>query len=152
MSVTNFALLLSTVEQAEGFSPSGAPDVGGTLQVGFGRNLTTDPLTRAEAAFLSTGPLQASIAFLTATLPWYAALDDVRSRTFAEMDYQLGGGGILGFKDMLACAAKGDWTGAGQNVLTNADGSPTELAIETPARAERYAYCLRTGLDYVAAA
>jgi lysozyme len=139
--------LAETIKSAEGFTPGIKPDSDGTWQTGYGRNLTTDPLTKEEGAFLLNGPMLARIFELSAALAWFRDLDDVRSRAFAEMAYQMGTAGFLGFRLMLKAASQGDWDTAAKNVQFNTDGSETDLAKETPTRAARYAQMLKTGLD-----
>ena len=141
------AKLLASIRLAEGFSPTPVPDSGGTVEVGYGRNLDTDPLTPAEAEVLLEGPVDNRIVAVTAALPWFEAATDARQRALVEMAYQMGTAGLLGFHDLLAAAANGAWVTAAWNVEHNADGSSTKLAIDTPARAARYAQMLRTGVD-----
>lgn len=75
-----------------------------------------------------------------ATLPVFAKLDKVRQNVVTEMVYQLGLGGAKTFTATLAALARGDYAAAA------ADIRHSHLAQETPARAERYARTIETGI------
>ena len=120
--------------------------------IGVGRNLDTNPLSGAEVEFLgcTTAELlagreitQEQSAFLLANdidrvcasldreLPWWKSrLSDVQ-RGMANMCFQMGLGGLLKFKRMLACLQAGDYVGARREALDS------EWARQTPKRAER---------------
>jgi hypothetical protein len=138
--------LAATIRQAEGFTATPIPDIGG-VEVGYGRNLNTDPLTKDEAEYLLQGPMMQRISALQNSLPWFNAMDDVRSRALCEMAYQMGSAGVLSFRQLLGCCAVKDWPGASRNVLETSAGTPTPLALQTPSRAHRYAQMLLTGVD-----
>lgn len=73
-------------------------------------------------------------------IPWWRTLGAVRAAVLLQMAYQMGVAGLLAFKNTLACAGNGDFAGAAANMLDS------DWAKETPARAEREAEQMRTGV------
>jgi lysozyme len=73
-------------------------------------------------------------------LPWWRSLDDIRANVLAKMAYQMGIGGLLGFKQMLAHVKAGEWD------LAKAAGLDSLWARQTPERADRELTELDTGV------
>lgn len=96
-------------------------------------------ITEAESRYLLTNRVSAATTGLRIKLPWFAGLDEARQSALVQMAYQLGLGGLLGFKNMLAAIQAGDYERAAQEALNSA------WAKQTPARAYRVADMIRNG-------
>lgn len=125
----------------------------GKKTIGVGRNLDDVGLTPEEEKHLGcttddlkTGRVKltgAQIDYLLANdmarvqrdldreLSWWRGRPADAQRALCNMVYQMGIGGVLKFKKMLACVHAGDWEGAKRNALDS------DWAKQTPGRAER---------------
>lgn len=143
--------IIALLRFEEGFKPAPYSDTEGYPTVGTGFKI---------------GPKNAPISNYTFTLPkevndvWlqclvndtvakmntyptiFAALkqcNDARRDILISMAYQMGAGGLAGFKNTLAMIAAGNFSGA-------ADGMLSSLwAKQTPARSKRHADVIRNG-------
>lgn len=78
------------------------------------------------------------------------SVNSARADVLAEMAYQMGVGGLLGFKRMLRFLAEGKYLAASREVVWR-DGSDeskgrSKLYLDTPERAEYYERVLREGV------
>ena len=73
--------------------------------------------------------------------PWYVDSPEPVRRAIQNMRYQLGRGGLAGFRNMLAALAYGNYAEAAREALNS------RWAQQTPARARRVAALIRKG-DY----
>lgn len=96
-------------------------------------------LTAEESAWLLRRRLDAKRAELSAALPWFKYLDEVRQAALLNMAYQLGVEGLLGFRKMLAAVRDMRWAEAESHALDS------DWAKQTPERAKRVARQLATG-------
>ena len=98
-------------------------EAGGTVAVGYGRNLSTNPLTGEEAGYLLNNDLQRVEGEVLGALPWVNGLDAPRRAVILNMAYNLGTGssarrmGLLGFPRMLEALKKGDYQIAADEML-----------------------------------
>jgi len=72
------------------------------------------------------------------------AMSEARRATLTQMSFQMGAAGLAGFVKTREFILHGDWYEASQEILrgkTRDDRS--QLAIDTPQRAQRYAFALR---------
>lgn len=72
-------------------------------------------------------------------LPWTDKLDEARKGVLLNMSFQLGLGGLLGFKNTLEQVKLGNYAKAAEMMLTS------KWAEQTPARAKRLAKQMETG-------
>lgn len=96
-------------------------------------------ITSEEAAYLLANDIAKFTTALRARLPWFGRLDEARQGVLANMAFQLGIDGVLGFKNTLALVDAGDYEGAARGMLAS------KWAQQTPARAGRLALQMRTG-------
>lgn len=147
----NLDALLSTLEQDEGFRPfayddgDGQPVVPGKVMVGhvtiwFGLCLEQGRVPQLPA----TMPREAlryvaegKWLELLMREPWMESLPENTQLGLAMMAYQMGAGGVLGFKRMVAALRAGDFEAAETHALDS------NWARQTPARAKRVAALLR---------
>lgn len=110
----------------------------GKLTIGYGYNITAG-MPQDEALVLMRYRLEKLAAQLDNKLAWFGGITPARQRALLNMAYQLGINGLLNFKNMLGCAAVGNWTGAAREALDS------KWAVQTPARAKRIANILGKG-------
>ena len=123
----------------EGFMPIPYRCTSGKLSIGYGTNIQ-DGITKEEALLLMRHRLGKVVAALESRLPFWFKLTDDRRRVLANMGYQLGIAGLMGFKRMLAALERGDYEAASREML----GSKW-ARLDTPARAGRLAERMRLG-------
>ena len=112
----------------------------GKLTIGVGRNLEAVGITEEEALYLFRNDLGRVRAALDKRLSWWRRLDDVRQAVLISMAFQLGPGGLLGFRRLLAALEAGQWAEAAREMLDS------QWARQTPNRAAELAEMVRGGL------
>jgi len=130
--------LKERIRQVEGFRSALYPDQGGWA-IGYGRNLTRDPLDREEAEFLLECGLRKRIAAIGRRFGPFEQLDPVRREVLVEVAYNCGVDGLFGFQKMLKAVAAGDW------VVASAELLDSEAARRLPGRYRVLAGMLLTG-------
>jgi lysozyme len=80
------------------------------------------------------------VAALESRLPFWPKLTDDRRRVVANMGYQLGVAGLMGFRRTLAALERGDYDGAAREMLDS-----KWAKRDTPKRAGRLAGRMRRG-------
>jgi lysozyme len=106
--------------------------------VGYGRNLEDVGITQDEAEFLLQNDLQRIVKQLQ-HFPWYAPLSMRRKHALIDMAYNLGIGGLMNFRNMIACLERGEYSAAALHALDS------KWAGQVGPRAERIAEMLRDG-------
>lgn len=96
-------------------------------------------ITKEEAAYLLNNDIQSRLIALESRIPWFKRLDDARKGVLLNMSFQLGIGGLMGFKNTLAKIEAGDYEVAAANMLKS------KWARQTPNRAKRLARQMETG-------
>lgn len=137
----NRAMLKQTIIAAEGQRLTPYTDTAGKLTIGVGRNLTDVGISLEESNLLLEHDLDTVQASVQQHWPSWATLDDVRQRAVLEMAFNLGVGGLLLFKHMLAALAIGDWHRAAQEARRSG------WYHQVGPRGERIAVMLETGAD-----
>lgn len=127
----------------EGVKDQAYQDHLGFWTIGVGRLIDArkpgSGLRPHEIDYLLRNDIDDRIEALTRRLPWFQDLDDARKGVLLNMSFQLGVDGLLGFKNTLAMVARGDYVGASAGMMNSL------WARQTPARAKRMAYQMRTG-------
>lgn len=85
--------------------------------------------------------IQGKIADLDERLPWWKTLDEVRQKVLIDMCFNLGIGGLLGFKNTLQAIKEGRWTDAKNGMLSSV------WAKQVGTRANELAKMIETGED-----
>ena len=124
------------LKEEEAFRAMPYRDSEGVLTIGYGTNLDIGITEREGAYLLSERVHVAEIRFTHAWKPYRDMSADVRVELL-DMAYQLGVDGLLGFHDMLAALARGNYEGAAIEALRSA------WATETPSRAAAVAAVFR---------
>lgn len=117
-------------------------DTVGKLTIGVGRNLDAVGLFDDEIELLLINDLKRFERSLDKALPWWRDLDEIRQRVILDMCFNMGLGGLLGFKNTLAKIKAHDWAGARRGMLQS------KWAKQVGARATRLADMMLTGKDY----
>jgi lysozyme len=91
-------------------------DTVGKLTIGVGRNLDDKGISEAEAAVLLENDIDEHVALLDAKLPWWRKLDEARQNALANMCFNLGIEGLLGFTNSLALLERGEYEKAATNL------------------------------------
>lgn len=116
-------------------------DTKGFLTIGVGRNLTVDGISYDEAMILLKDDIESSTHDLDVNIPWWTQLDDVRQRVLADMCFNMGIEGLLGFHKMLNYARTGEYDLAADEMANS------EWNEEVKERARMLEQMMRTGKD-----
>lgn len=138
----NYNRLIEQLKLHEGVRDRPYKDSVGKLTIGVGRNLTDKGLKPKEIEYLLMNDIMECIDDLNKYLPWWRQLNEVRQRVLMDMCFNLGIGGLLGFKNTLAFIQSGDYEQASQNMLLS------KWAGQVGQRARRLSEMIRTGQDY----
>lgn len=109
------------------------------LTIGVGRNLDDRGITKEEAMYLLNNDIDLVCDQLDKYIPWWRDLSDVRQQVLANMAFNLGIKGLLGFKNTLAKIKAGDYAGAADNMLASL------WARQVGNRAKRLAELMKKG-------
>lgn len=144
----NRAALLDSIERHEDFRAHPYRDSLGLWTFATGRCLETNPLkpeefayllasdhltigiTKAGADWLLEREVDAIVKVLVAELSFWPGLSSEAQNVLVELGYQMGAQKLLGFKQMLACLSRHDYSGAA------AEGLDSLWARQTPRRAQ----------------
>ena len=109
------------------------------LTIGIGRNLDDVGISEDEARYLLANDIKKVSSDLDRAIPWWRTLSEPRQRVLANMSFNLGTAGLLGFKNTLAMIASGDYAGAADGMLKS------KWAKQVGPRATRLAETMRKG-------
>lgn len=135
------SILIKELRRDEGVEYSPYLDTMGISTVGVGHNIRakplpadwTFPLTDAQVDQLLAEDLQEVFDGLDRSLPWWRDLNYPRQRVIANMTFNLGLAGMLGFKNTLAAIQQGRYNAAGAGMMAS------KWAKQVGARANRLA-------------
>ena len=111
----------------------------GRLTIGVGRNLDDRGITAEESAYLLGNDIDDYWERLEIELPWVHDLDPVRQRVLLDMAFNLGIGGLLGFKMTLAAIRGKEYERAAAMMLQS------RWATQVGQRAKRLSRMMFTG-------
>lgn len=134
--------LLDQILLHEGKRSKPYKDTVGKLTIGVGRNLDDVGLSDDEIEYLLINDLKRVEVGLDRSLSWWRDLDEVRQRVLIDMCFNMGLGGLLGFKNTLAKIKAHDWAAASRGMLQS------KWAKQVGARALRLSNMMLTGKDY----
>lgn len=103
----------------------------GKLTIGVGRNLDDVGITSVEADAMLNGDIDRVCRELDKNVAWWRSRPEHVQRGLANMAFQMGMAGLLGFKRMLAALQAGDYETAQK------EAGDSAWYKQTPARAER---------------
>ncbi|VVE90388.1 glycoside hydrolase family protein [Pandoraea bronchicola] len=91
-------------------------DTVGKVSGGVGRNLTDKGFRDDEIDLMYRNDVAETEAWLDRNLPWWTSLDPVRQRVMMNMAFNMQGK-LLGFRNFLSAAQRGDWATAATEML-----------------------------------
>lgn len=133
------------IKRHEGLVLNAYQDHLGYWTIGYGRLIDKrrgGGISQAEAEFLLENDINGKLSELKRRLTWFDKLNDARKGVLLNMCFQLGIGGLLGFRNTLAKIEAGDYAGAADNMMKS------KWAQQTPRRAKEMATQMRTGKWY----
>jgi lysozyme len=89
----------------------------GKLTIGVGRNLDDVGISRAETLALLAADIARAEQGLDSYAPWWRSLPEPAARALINMAFNLGSGGLAGFRGMLAALRAGDYNLAAAEAL-----------------------------------
>ncbi|KWI49285.1 lysozyme [Burkholderia cepacia] len=113
-------------------------DTVGKVSGGIGRNLTDKGFRDNEIDLMYQNDIAETEAWLDRNLSWWRFLDPVRQRVMMNMAFNMQGK-LLGFRNFLAAAQRGDWGTAAAEMLDSL------WARQVGDRAKRLASMMRSG-------
>lgn len=132
-------LLARILEEHEGVRLKPYKDTVGKITIGVGRNLDDVGLDHREVTFLLDNDIDRVIGDLDLRLGWWRQLDQVRQLVIADMCFNLGITGLLGFKKTLRAISDGRYEDGARMMLQS------KWAKQVGRRARRLAEMMRTG-------
>ena len=110
----------------------------GKLTIGIGRNLDDVGISRAETMALLAADIARAEQGLDSYAPWWRSLPEPAARGLVNMAFNLGAGGLAGFRGMLAALRAGDYA------LAAAEALDSKWAKQVGDRAVRIAALFRS--------
>src|ERR1700722_9351807 len=95
-------------------------DTAGKLTIGWGRNLTDDGLTEAEASLLLEDDLEAAVLAVHHAFPWSVTLDDVRLGVLVQLEVNIGVAGEAKFVQLLGALERREYDAAAFALIDSA--------------------------------
>lgn len=136
--------IINQLLEHEGCIPYAYLDGLGYLTIGVGRLIDHRKgggLSNEECRVLLVNDIERVKRELDKALPWWRALDEVRSRVLIDMAFNLGIRGLLKFTKTLASIKSGNYEAAAREMLNS------KWATQVGKRATRLSRMLRTGQD-----
>ena len=134
----NRQLLRTQLERHEGLRLKPYRDTVGVLTVGYGRNLENVGISRDEADFMLDNDID-QVERQLKTVDEYWDLSPNRQTVIANMAFNLGFAGLMGFKKMWAAIERRDFVEASNQMLNS------KWARQVGARAVELSEIMRTG-------
>lgn len=126
------------VKRHEGFRGRAYLDSVGVLTVGFGRNLRDKGISEKEAEMLLINDLKEATKQVIEKFPWAKDLSRNRLNVLVMLTFNIGIGGVLGFRKMLMALKDGDYDKAADEMLAS------KWSKQVKGRARELAEIMRT--------
>lgn len=114
-------------------------DTVGKLTIGIGRNLDDVGVSEDEVALMLKNDIDRVEQGLKAACPWYSHLTDARQRALCNLCFNLGLGGLLGFRKAMKAMQAGQYDTAADEFMDSL------WAKQVGARADRITTLIRQG-------
>jgi lysozyme len=135
----NLAKLIDQLNVDEGRRSKIYIDTVGKVTAGVGRNLTDRAFSDDEIDLMLSNDIAATGKALDVNLPWWRQMTDARQNVLANMCFNMGIGGLLGFTNALTLMKAGRYDAAAGEMLNS------KWAAQVGARAIRLAGIMRSG-------
>jgi lysozyme len=89
----------------------------GKLTIGVGRNLDDRGITKEEALLMLAHDINDCMEDLSNNIPWCSTLSENRQYVLIDMCFNLGIGGLMGFKNTLKLIREGKYKEAAKAML-----------------------------------
>ena len=134
-------LLIDDLKRDEGCRLTAYKDTLGVWTVGYGHAHVAPGTvwTQAQADDTLAADIAIAVHDLDFHLPWWRKLDDVRQDVLAELAFNIGVEGLLGFHNTLAFVEAGNYAAASGGLLAS------RWARQVGARATRLAAMMKSG-------
>ncbi|MBF0621996.1 MAG: glycoside hydrolase family protein [Magnetococcales bacterium] len=144
MAELNMQQMLKQLVLHEGMRTKPYKCTAGKLTIGVGRNLDDVGISEDEAHYLLANDVDKAAREVEERIPAYARLDEVRKRVLVDMAFNMGVGGMMNFKNMLAALERGDYATTAKEMLDS------RWARQVGNRSQRLAVMMETGIDQIA--
>ncbi len=135
----NLKKLIDQLSIDEGRKARIYTDSVGKLTIGVGRNLSDRALFEDEIDLMLKNDIGLCEKQLDENLPWWREMNDARQNVLLNLCFNLGIGGLLGFKNTLSFMRAGRYDATAQGMLNSL------WARQVGSRAIRLAAIMRTG-------
>jgi lysozyme len=135
----DYEKLMTSLIKHEGFRGTAYTDTVGKQTIGYGRNLTDNPLTEEEGKYLMFSILHESCHRAKKLVANWETLNDVRQNVLIEMVYNIGWVGVFGFKQMRGAIEANNFVSARLHMLNS------KWATQVGQRARTLADMMETG-------
>jgi len=95
-------------------------DTVGKTTIGYGRNLDDVGISHDEASMMFGNDVARAEEDCRNRFAWFAGLDPVRQDVIVNLVFNMGIGGVLGFKRMIAAIVAENWTQAAWELSNSA--------------------------------
>jgi len=89
----------------------------GYTTIGYGRNLDTKGIDKAEALYLLQNDITECIEDLRTIFENWHKIDDIRKKALVDMRFNLGPAGFRSFKKMIAAIKRNDYLEASKQMV-----------------------------------
>jgi lysozyme len=136
------AILRDHIMQSEGIrlKPYMDTAIPPRLTIGYGRNLTDRGISAQEAGVLLDNDIEHVVRQCETAFAWFPALDPIRQACVAELVFNNGLEGFIGFHHTIAALACGDYDTAADQL------QDSHWFRQVKSRGPRLVNMLRTGL------
>ena len=114
-------------------------DTVGKLTIGVGHNLDDKPLSQSAIEQILSDDISDVQQGLRSVFTWFQQIDSVRQDVLTDMAFNMGVGGLMGFRRFLAAMQNGDWLEAKKEMLDS------KWAKQVGARAKELAAMVESG-------
>lgn len=116
LSQNAFKNAIQQLKKEEGYKKYPYLDSKGIETIGFGLNLKSRGISMQEAELPLRNDIQFHYDYLNNQLNFFKNLNEPRKVALVDMAFNMGDGGLLGFKKMLHYLSTGDFLGAGNEM------------------------------------
>lgn len=109
--------LVKMIKRHEGFRSKPYRDTEGILTVAYGRNLEGVGVSENEGDFMVRNDIRAAISEAEFSFGWFKELNQPRQWAVIDMILNMGLGGFLGFKRMIAAVSVRDYERASKEMM-----------------------------------
>lgn len=137
--LSEILMLIDLIKRQEGLSLKLYHDTLGFASIGYGRCIDKVGISQDEAEYLLRSDITRATNAAREAVPSFGDLDSARQAALISMAFQMGRGGLQGFKSMISAIEAKDWPRARLECLHS------RFAKQTPNRANEIGEMILTG-------